>query len=123
ATDDRDGPASARAMLLLVIDQASIPLGAVITGKFHDGTTAQYVKQSDFATYQWIWNGVANDKNGHRIYRNGTLVGNSNTSGTGEGHVNVPGFGSGSSWGFGLGAVPTCTFIPTITVSGERTDD
>ena len=122
STEDEVSPGIGRALILMGIDQGSIPPGTVITVRFPDGTTAEYIKQSNFSTYQWIWNGTAHDKNGRQIYRDGTFVTNSNTGGAGDGHANVPGFGSGASWGFGVSAAPTCTFITTITVNGDSTD-
>lgn len=115
-------PGTGNALIHMGINPASIQPGTVITVVFEDGTTAQYVKVSNTATYQWTWNGIAHDKAGHRINRNGTLVSNPNTAGSGSGHAQVTGFGSGSRWGFGVAGAPTCTFITTITVNGAGTD-
>lgn len=67
------------------INPGSIPVGTVITVTFSDGTTAQYVKASNFSTYQWVWNGVAHDAQGRRIDRSGAPVGNSNRGDNGGG--------------------------------------
>src|SRR5262249_29726460 len=103
SSPEETSPGIGRALGLMGINPGNIPVGTTITVEFEDGTTAQYIKQSATATYQWLWNGVAHNKAGQRIDLHGNVIGNPNTAGTGGGSVDVRGFGAaGSGWGFGL---------------------
>lgn len=86
-----------------------------------DGTSAEFV-ESPPGSHNWVWNGVAHNKNGDRIDRNGNVIPNPNTSGTGGGHAEVSGFGKGSGWTFDVGGFGSCTSVTTITVDGEATN-
>jgi hypothetical protein len=119
STEEEVAPGIGYAFGQLGINPGSIAVGTVITVKFDDGTTAQYVKLSALNTYQWSWNGIAHNKDGKLIHRDGTLVVNPNTAGGGGGDVGAPGFGAGRSWNFDLGGYDQCTMQTTVTVSGE----
>jgi hypothetical protein len=95
--DEEVGPGIDLALSQEGVSWAGIPIGTVITVNFSDGTTAQYIKTNN-STDHWAWNGVAHNKSGQPINRNGTVQTNPNTAGTGGGSVTPPGFGSGSTW-------------------------
>lgn len=85
--DEEIIPGIGQGLIAMGINPAFIEVGTVITVKFDDGTTAQYVKMSPMSTYQWTWNGVAHNAQGKRINRNGSLVGNPNSGGAGGGEA------------------------------------
>lgn len=85
--DEEIIPGIGQALFLKGINPASIAAGTVITVTFDDGTSAQYVKASATATYQWTWNGVAHNAQGKRINRDGSLRNNPNTGGVGGGEA------------------------------------
>jgi hypothetical protein len=113
-------PGIGQALLQLGINPAEIPIGTVITVKFSDGTTAQYVKQSLTSTYQWLWNGIVHNKTGQLINRSGGLISNANTAGAGGGSFTAPGYGSGSDWSWTVNGNPLCTVAITTVVDGEE---
>jgi hypothetical protein len=104
------------------VKRDTIPVGTTITVKFDDGTSAQYVKVSAYSTYQWTWNGIAHNKKGQKMLRNGSVPTNPNSGGTGGGNIQTTGFGAGSGWSFGVAGFGSCTSITTITVNGDNTD-
>ena len=83
--DEEIVPGIGQGLILKAINPASIAAGTVITVTFEDGTTAQYVKASATATYQWTWNGVAHNAQGQRINRDGSLKSKPNSGGAGGG--------------------------------------
>jgi hypothetical protein len=119
--DGETSPGIGQALILAGINPASIPINTVITVTFSDGTTAQFVKQSATATYQWLWNGVAHNKAGQRINRSGNVISNPNTAGVGGGSGSAPvwGNGSGSYWYFGGGS--DCFFSGSVTLPDGST--
>jgi hypothetical protein len=103
------------------ISPGTIAVGTVITLKFEDGTTAQYIKISSVLTTQWQWTGIAHDAQGRLMHRDGSLVANPNTAGSGGGSMSAPGFGAGHNWNFNVSGRDLCTMQTTITVNGEST--
>ena len=70
----------------------------------------------------WVWNKKAWNNAGQPIDRNGNVIQNQNSGGTGAGSIEVPGFRGGSGWSFGVGGMGSCTSVTTIAVNGEATD-
>ncbi|HTV94781.1 MAG TPA: hypothetical protein VME42_02235 [Steroidobacteraceae bacterium] len=123
SNDEEVVPGIGYALILMGINQGSIPTGTVITVTFSDGTTAQYVKASPTATYQWTWNGTAHNKKGQLIDRAGGLIQNPNTAGLGSGVVTAPGFNPGGvDWNWVLNNLNECYVTVTADVSGESID-
>lgn len=117
--DEEVLPGIGNALISMGVNPASIEVGTVITVKFSDGTTAQYVKVSSTSSYQWQWNGIAHDSNGHLIDRNGHVLPNPNTAGDGGGDARVPGFGRGAGIDWDLIDRGTCTTWTTVTWGDE----
>ena len=93
-------PGIDRAFITLGINAASVfKPGTEITVQFADGTTAVYIKNPAYSTYQWTWSGVAHNKAKQKINRSGQVIA-SNASG-GGGSFAVAGFGGGSGAGAG----------------------
>jgi hypothetical protein len=114
-------PGIGEALLAKGIDQGFIEVGTVITVKFTDGTTAQYVKISGGGTVQWMWNGVAHNKANKRIRRDGSVIDDPNTTGNGGGTFGAPGYGPGAPDWFNLVDPGLCQFGGTISFSdGEE---
>jgi hypothetical protein len=91
-------PGIDRAFITLGINAAFVfKPGSQITVNFADGSSAIYIKNPAYSTYQWSWSGIAHNKDKKRILRNGTIVTN-NASG-GGGSFDVAGFGGGSGAG------------------------
>ncbi len=108
-------PGIGQALFQMGINPAQIPVGTVITVTFSDGTTAQYVKQSATATYQWLWNGIAHNKAGQLINRAGGVISNPNTAGTGGGAVTAPGYSpGGTDWSWLLTNLNECLLNVTV---------
>lgn len=99
-------------------------LGDILTLDFKDFTAEFQLVAIDATTgfQTWKWNGKAWDVWGNRVDHNGHIVRNTNTGGAGGGSAQVTGFGNGSNWSFGVGALGSCTSVTTITVNGEQTD-
>jgi hypothetical protein len=108
-------PGIGYALIHMDIDPAVFPAGTLITVKFSDGTTAQYIKASAGATYQWTWTGIAHNAKGQLIDRSGNLILNPNTTGTGAGSFSGPGFGAGSGVNFQLIDLGICQFGGTVS--------
>lgn len=90
--------------------------GTVLTVVFSDGTTAQFVKIDGDMSSHWQWNGIAHNKKGQLIHRDGSLVNNPNTTGTGGGNASAHGIGdTGQGWNYHLNANPECTSSTIIT--------
>jgi hypothetical protein len=119
-SDDAEvGPGIDQALYNSGVNWAELPAGATVTVTFSDGTKAQFYKSGNMS-YHWIWNGVAFDKNGSKINRQGQLT-KPNTSGTGAGLANVDGVGGksgGSNYTFGLTTVPNCEVVITVGDGG-----
>lgn len=85
--DEEIGPAIDQALLAKGINWATdLPNGTIVLVKFSDGTTAVFIKVSSASTDHWVWGLSAHDKNGNPINRQGQLLTNPNTSGTGGGN-------------------------------------
>jgi hypothetical protein len=68
--------------------------GTIITLKFADESTAQFIKISGATDIMWQWTGTAHDKNGNLINSHGPLAQNNpNTSGSGGGSASASAFG------------------------------
>jgi hypothetical protein len=119
--DGETSPGIGQALFLVGINPAEIPVGTVITVTFSDGTTAQFVKQSATATYQWLWNGVAHNKAGQRINRAGGVIANPNTAGAGGGSGTAPVWGSGAGSGWVFGGENYCYFSGYVTMPDGST--
>jgi hypothetical protein len=118
--DGETSPGIGYALFLMGINPAEIPVGTTITVTFtSDGTTAQFVKQSATATYQWLWNGIAHNKAGQRINRAGGVISNPNTAGLGGGSGTAPVWNPGSSWVFTGGN--DCFFSGYVTLPDGST--
>jgi hypothetical protein len=74
STDEEVSPGIGSALIHLGVNQATIPLGTVITVTFPDGTTAEFVRISTTSSYQWGWNGVAHNANKQLIDRSGNVI-------------------------------------------------
>lgn len=102
---------------------------SVVTITFSDGTTAEFVVNiismaGGTVKVVVTWSGIAHDKTGRLINRDGTLVPNPNTGGSGGGNVGVHGFGPGSNWNFQFHGQPFCTLEGTVTgENGQSTTD
>jgi hypothetical protein len=98
------------------INPAAIPVGSVLTVIFQDGTTAQFIKFSETLSDMWQWNGIAHNAKGQLIHRDGSLVNNPNTTGTGGGNASAHGIGdTGQGWNYNMQAYPECTSSTIIT--------
>jgi hypothetical protein len=102
---------------------------SVVTITFADGSIAEFavnVIPMANGTVKVVvtWTGIAHDKMGRLINRDGTLVPNPNTGGSGGGNVGVHGFGPGSNWNFNFHGQPFCTLEGTVTgENGQSTTD
>jgi hypothetical protein len=69
------------------------------------------------STYQWHWNGVAHNKKGEKIDRNGKVIANTNTSGSGSGHVsvNAPGLNN-NNFQWNVTGEAMCSFVVNVTL-------
>jgi hypothetical protein len=85
-----------------------VGVGSTFTAVFADGTSAEFTAQPTGTNPPWKWNGVAHNKQKQPINRNGTVIKNPNTSGTGGGSLTAPGFGSGSTWSWLLDGGNDC---------------
>jgi len=114
STEEEVVPGIGAALIQKGINPGSIQNGTIITVKFSDGTTAQYVKVSSTSSYQWTWTGIAHNKDGKLMNRDGSLVANPNTSGGGGGAFSSPGFGPAVTDFFFLSSAGLCSFGGTI---------
>jgi len=95
---------------------SQIPVGTTVMFVFPDGSKAQFVKSNATGTFQWVWNGLAWDKDKNPVDINGNPIANPNPSGSsgGSGSVNL---GGGSA--FGAAAAGNCLYITTVTYQGN----
>lgn len=112
-------PGIGNALIQLGVNPATISVGTLITVKFSDGTTAQYIKISSTSSYQWPWTGIAHNSSGLLINRDGSLVVNPNTIGNGSGSFSAPGYNN-LDW-FYLNAPGLCQFGGTISFEDGET--
>lgn len=93
------------------VNPNNVPVGTVVTVKWSDGTTAQFIRVSTTSSYQWAYKpGTAKNSEGQPINPDGSLVKNSATSGTGAGIVNpVVTPSSGYDWTITLTPLPLCS--------------
>jgi hypothetical protein len=113
--DEEVVPGISNALIQMGVNPATIAVGTLITVKFADGTTAQYIKASSTSSYQWTWTGVAHNSAGKLIHRDGSLVVNPNTAGNGSGSFGAPGFGPGAPDYFHLTDPGLCQYGGTIS--------
>ena len=115
STEEEVVPGIGAALLAKGIDPGSIAVGTLITVTFSDGTTAQYIKASSTSSYQWTWTGVAHNKAGQLIRRDGSVIANPNTTGDGGGTYNGPGYGPGAPDWFHMEDPGLCQFGGSIS--------
>jgi hypothetical protein len=115
STEEEVSPGIGEGLAAINVNPAALPPGTLITAKFTDGTTAQYIKNSDHSSYQWTWTGIAHDSKGRLMYRNGQLVVNPNTAGNGSGSFSAPGYGPGNVDWFYLNAPGLCQYGGTVS--------
>jgi hypothetical protein len=123
-SDDAEvGPGIDLALAAQGILWADLPVGFVITVNFQDGTSAQFIKDSNFSAH-WVWTGVAHNKNKQPINRNGIVISNPNTAGIGAGQIVTPGFGSdGTTVTFSVSPGNLCTAAVTVGWDGDEFTD
>jgi hypothetical protein len=84
ALDEEVGPGIDQALASEGINWDSLPVGAIVTVAFSDGTKTLYIKTNGQFNDHSGWAGVAWNKHGQRINRGGAVQSNPNTSGTGS---------------------------------------
>jgi hypothetical protein len=119
STEGEVSPGIGAGLIAMGINPAQFPVGTLITVKFTDGTTAQYIKASGGGSYQWTWTGIAHDSQGHLMLRNGQRVANPNTAGNGSGSFSAPGY-SNPDW-FYLNAPGFCQYGGEISFDDGET--
>jgi hypothetical protein len=102
----------------LGINVGALPIGTVVTVKFQDGTQALFAKTCQ-CTDMWHWTGIAYNKAGQRIDRQGNVIGNPNTSGGGGGlfHDSTR-TTDGSQFDFWFSGGGACATSTTISIDG-----
>lgn len=86
SSDELDSPGIGFALGQMGVNPSSFPIGSKLTVVYPDGSKAVFVKASNLATYQWVWDGIhAWNAQGKPINRSGTIIGNPNTAGGGSG--------------------------------------
>ena len=111
-----------------VINPNNIQVGQTILCVFSDGTKALFIRVSTTSSVQYVWTQIAWNSEGKLIDRQGNLIVNPNTSGTGTGQGSVSGIGysfidnsSGFDYRYGVEVLPNCAFKITIIFRGRET--
>jgi hypothetical protein len=94
-----------------LVNPNNVPVGTVVTVKWSDGTTAQFVRVTTSGSIQWAYKpGTAKNSNGQPINPDGSLVTNPATSGTGSGVANpVVTPSPGYDWSISVNPLPFCS--------------
>lgn len=117
ADEDTNSAISYVLYITRAVNPNSIPLETIVTVKWADGTTAQYVRTSTTGSYQWAYKaGSARDAQGRPINPDGTLGANPHNTGSGGGSDSVVVTPTGGyNWDFNLSGGSSCTGIVTVT--------